>query len=215
MYFDRECCISVTALGVDLGYLAAAMRRSRRYAETLRDTKRTSCQGVIMKKFLAGHGCSRCLRGARRGRRSRRAALHQGAAADAAPQCMTGAVSTSASMRRLGHQHKCYFNAPNAATFVGTQSYDTTGGIAGGVVGYNWQSGAFVFGLEGDTTGLTSTAVAVINVGPPNLARYLLHAASQLRPLHRPGRLAAGTTPCSTSRAARRSATSSTVTMPL
>ena len=31
-----------------------------------------------------------------------------------------------------------------------TGSFNTTGGLAGGTVGYNWQTGPVVFGLEGD-----------------------------------------------------------------
>jgi outer membrane immunogenic protein len=69
-----------------------------------------------------------------------------------------------------GTSDETYFNAPNTATFVGTQSYDTSGGFAGGVVGYNWQSGAFVFGIEGDYHWADINGrSAVINVGPPNL----------------------------------------------
>jgi len=33
---------------------------------------------------------------------------------------------------------------------VGTQSFDTTGGLAGGTLGYNLQTGNWVWGLEGD-----------------------------------------------------------------
>lgn len=69
-----------------------------------------------------------------------------------------------------GRSNEIYFNAPNTAAFVGTQTYDTSGGFAGGVVGYNWQSGAFVVGLEGDYHWADiSGHSAVINVGPPNL----------------------------------------------
>ena len=39
------------------------------------------------------------------------------------------------------------FNAPG---FLGTQNYNTNGGFAGGVIGYNWQVDNIVFGLEGD-----------------------------------------------------------------
>ena len=70
-----------------------------------------------------------------------------------------------------GRSRETYFNAPNTAAFVGTQTYDTSGGFAGGVFGYNWQSGAFVLGLEGDYHWADiSGRSAVINVGPPNLA---------------------------------------------
>lgn len=69
-----------------------------------------------------------------------------------------------------GDSDETFFLAPNTPAFVGTQSYDTSGGFVGGVVGYNWQSGAFVLGIEGDyhwadINGRSS----VINIGPPNL----------------------------------------------
>lgn len=69
-----------------------------------------------------------------------------------------------------GTSDETFFGTPNTAAFLGTQSYDTTGGFVGGVVGYNWQAGAFVLGIEGDyhwadINGRSS----VINVGPPNL----------------------------------------------
>ena len=49
-----------------------------------------------------------------------------------------------------GRSKETFFGAPNAPGFLGTQDYDTDGGFAGGVVGYNWQVGNTVFGLEGD-----------------------------------------------------------------
>jgi outer membrane immunogenic protein len=39
-------------------------------------------------------------------------------------------------------------------------SFSKTGFIGGGQIGYNWQHGNFVFGLEGDISGLTSRASA-------------------------------------------------------
>ncbi len=38
----------------------------------------------------------------------------------------------------------------NTATNVSTGNFDVSGGLAGGTVGYNWQFGSTVFGLEGD-----------------------------------------------------------------
>jgi len=49
-----------------------------------------------------------------------------------------------------GQTDATFIGAPNAAGFLGSQTYDTSGGFVGGVVGYNWQSGPVVFGLEGD-----------------------------------------------------------------
>jgi len=68
-----------------------------------------------------------------------------------------------------GNSDEVFFPTPNVPTFIGTQKYDLTGGFAGGVVGYNWQAGAFVFGLEGDYHWADiSGRSAVINIGPPS-----------------------------------------------
>lgn len=40
------------------------------------------------------------------------------------------------------------FDFPAAGTTTG--SFDTSGGLVGGTAGYNWQTGAFVLGIEGD-----------------------------------------------------------------
>ena len=45
--------------------------------------------------------------------------------------------------RRLGHGRSW-----SAAT--GSNSFDTSGGVVGGTLGYNWQMNQVVFGLEGD-----------------------------------------------------------------
>jgi outer membrane immunogenic protein len=50
-----------------------------------------------------------------------------------------------------GSSRNCYTNTAIAGvtvTPVGEGCHDATGGTAGGQVGYRWQSGAFVFGLE-------------------------------------------------------------------
>jgi outer membrane immunogenic protein len=59
---------------------------------------------------------------------------------------------------------------PNTAAGNFSQDYDTNGGIAGGVLGYNWQSGMWVYGVEGDInwSGIKGTS-AIVNIGPPNL----------------------------------------------
>src|SRR5438270_4945634 len=50
-----------------------------------------------------------------------------------------------------GSSRNCFTNtaiAGIAVPPVGEGCHDATGGTAGGQVGYRWQSGAFVFGLE-------------------------------------------------------------------
>ncbi|WP_315742277.1 MULTISPECIES: outer membrane protein [unclassified Bradyrhizobium] len=49
-----------------------------------------------------------------------------------------------------GRSKETFFGAPNTAIFVGTQSYNTSGGFVGGVAGYNWQFGNYLIGIEGD-----------------------------------------------------------------
>ena len=69
-----------------------------------------------------------------------------------------------------GSSDEVFFNGANTAAFIGTQKYDVDGGFAGGVVGYNWQTGAFVLGIEGDYHWSDiSGRSGVINVGPPNV----------------------------------------------
>ena len=69
-----------------------------------------------------------------------------------------------------GSSDEVFFNGANTAAFIGTQKYDVDGGFAGGVVGYNWQTGAFVLGIEGDYHWSSiSGRSGVINVGPPNV----------------------------------------------
>ncbi|MBR0693496.1 outer membrane protein [Bradyrhizobium lablabi] len=48
-----------------------------------------------------------------------------------------------------GSSHNCWDQVP-AGVFVGSDGcHDATGGVAGGQLGYRWQSGLWVFGLEG------------------------------------------------------------------
>jgi len=70
-----------------------------------------------------------------------------------------------------GRSDETFLLAPNTAASNFSQAYDTNGGVAGGVLGYNWQRGMLVFGAEGDISwsGIKGTS-AIINVGPPNLA---------------------------------------------
>jgi outer membrane immunogenic protein len=51
------------------------------------------------------------------------------------------------------YSHNKVFPNPNA-------SFSKTGFIGGGQIGYNWQHGNFVFGLEGDISGLSGKASA-------------------------------------------------------
>ncbi|PDT77301.1 outer membrane beta-barrel protein [Bradyrhizobium sp. C9] len=69
-----------------------------------------------------------------------------------------------------GTSSETYLGAPNDAAFVGTQTYNTSGGFVGGVIGYNFQAGPVVFGIEGDYHWSAVTGRSgVINVGPPSV----------------------------------------------
>jgi outer membrane immunogenic protein len=49
-----------------------------------------------------------------------------------------------------GSSHKCWDFVTPAGAFVAAEGcHDATGGTAGGQIGYRWQSGTWVFGLEG------------------------------------------------------------------
>src|SRR5215831_19195708 len=61
--------------------------------------------------------------------------------------------------------------------FFGSSSFSKTGFIGGGQIGYNWQHGDFVFGLEGDISGLSGK-----NSGPPGFPFFSYTAMqSQIR----------------------------------
>jgi outer membrane immunogenic protein len=49
-----------------------------------------------------------------------------------------------------GTSHKCWDGYNAAGVFVGSEGcHDASGGIAGGQLGYRWQAGTWVFGVEG------------------------------------------------------------------
>jgi outer membrane immunogenic protein len=68
-----------------------------------------------------------------------------------------------------GSSRKCWDQLAGFAPGVAEGCHDATGAVAGGQIGYRWQTGAFVFGLEaqGDWADLngsnTSTVFGVIN----------------------------------------------------
>jgi outer membrane immunogenic protein len=64
-----------------------------------------------------------------------------------------------------GQSHNCWdFLTPAGAVVVDACS-DRSGGVIGGQIGYRWQSGGWVFGLEaqGDWADLSNTRVSLIN----------------------------------------------------
>lgn len=49
-----------------------------------------------------------------------------------------------------GRSNETFFGTPNTAIFAGTQNYDISGGALGGVLGFNYQMGSIVLGVEGE-----------------------------------------------------------------
>jgi len=64
-----------------------------------------------------------------------------------------------------GNSHNCWdFVGPGGVVFVDA-CRDASGGVVGGQLGYRWQTGQFVFGLEaqGDWADLSASRVSLIN----------------------------------------------------
>jgi len=64
-----------------------------------------------------------------------------------------------------GSSHKCWDSLlPSGAVFGSEGCHDATGGVAGGQIGYRWQTSSWVFGVEGqgDWAGLRGSNVSVL-----------------------------------------------------
>ncbi len=80
-----------------------------------------------------------------------------------------------------GSAHKCWDqNTVQGGTFFGSEGcHDATGGVAGGQLGYRWQAGSWVFGLEGqgnwaDLKGSNNSLLAngsLVAIGQPLVNR--------------------------------------------
>ena len=102
----------------------------------------------MMKKFLLGTVALGRIGRPCFGRRSRRASLHQGA-----PPMIAAIYDWSGfyigANGGWGSSHNCWdFTTPAGAFVAAEGCHDATGGVAGGQIGYRWQSGTWVFGLE-------------------------------------------------------------------
>lgn len=64
-----------------------------------------------------------------------------------------------------GSSRNCWGIVPLAGATIADGCADRSGGVFGGQVGYRWQSGQFVFGLEGqgDWADLTGSSVSTLN----------------------------------------------------
>lgn len=70
-----------------------------------------------------------------------------------------------------GSSRKCWDFVTPAGTFVGGEGcHDATGGVAGGQIGYRWQAGTWVFGLEaqGDWADLKGRNRSLVNTAVDN-----------------------------------------------
>ena len=69
--------------------------------------------------------------------------------------------------------HKCFTFVPAVGLPVPEGCHDATGGVAGGQIGFNWQTGPVVFGVEfqGDWAQLTGSNVSVGFPGFTNRTR--------------------------------------------
>ena len=104
-----------------------------------------------------------------------------------------------------GSSHKCWDLRNRGSVIVPRRAegcHDATGGTAGGQIGYRWQSGTWVFGLEaqGNWADLKRQQYQ-----PCSSVRLHQSTRRSMRSACSPARSAMpGTTSCSTSRAARR-----------
>jgi hypothetical protein len=90
------------------------------------------------------------------------------------------------------HQTSANVLDQDSEEFPFGSTFSKTGFIGGGQIGYNWQHGNFVFGLEGDISGLTGKNSLFI---PPTPTGTHLNMASPAR--------SAGSAPCGLGSASR------------
>ena len=101
-----------------------------------------------------------------------------------------------------GSSHKCWdFATAGSCSSLAEGCHDATGGVAGGQIGYRWQAGTWVFGLEaqGDWADLKGRNVSLAIPGHLHQRSSKVDAFGLFT-----GQVGyAATTCCSTSRAAR------------
>lgn len=75
-----------------------------------------------------------------------------------------------------GSEHRCFDTTVGGAVAVSDGCHDTTGGVAGGQVGYRLQSKSWVYGveLEGDWAGLRGSSTSI--TAPANTDRSRMDA---------------------------------------
>jgi outer membrane immunogenic protein len=73
-----------------------------------------------------------------------------------------------------GTENRCFDSTTAAGAFIASDGcHGTSGGVAGGQLGYRWQSGGWVFGLEaqGDWAGLTGSSASLLVPGTTDRSR--------------------------------------------
>jgi len=73
-----------------------------------------------------------------------------------------------------GSENRCFDSITTAGTFIAADGcHNTTGGVAGGQIGYRWQTGSLVFGMEaqGDWADLRGSNVSILNSANTNRSR--------------------------------------------
>jgi outer membrane immunogenic protein len=73
-----------------------------------------------------------------------------------------------------GDEHRCFDSITAAGTFIAADGcHNTSGGVAGGQIGYRLQTGSLVFGMEaqGDWADLRGSNVSILNPANTNRSR--------------------------------------------
>lgn len=73
-----------------------------------------------------------------------------------------------------GTERRCFDSITPAGTFLAADGcHDTSGAVAGGQIGYRWQSSSWVFGVElqGDWADLRGSSVSILNPANTNRSR--------------------------------------------
>ena len=98
-----------------------------------------------------------------------------------------------------GSSRDCWDSCAGRRFVANEGSHDATGGTVGGQVGYRWQAGTWVFGLEaqGNWADFTGSNVSLFAPASATSRRSMRSACSPVRSA------TPGTTCCSTSRAVR------------
>src|SRR6202011_1908425 len=151
IHFASECCISETAFPVESAILVASFRSLRRSLifDASAKPKRIKLGRITMNKFLLGAvGLV--------------AMANTATAADLAARPYTKAPPPMIAALYdwsgfyiganggWGSSRKEWDNVTPGGLFLSEEgSHDATGAVAGGQIGYRWQSSAWVFGLEG------------------------------------------------------------------